>query len=136
MRQSFHSICDSIVDRLFGEDFDLAVESQAAGWVKLGHENDNHVFFRIDGERGVKEAAPADGADGTEFIERALCARNAKAKPEALVRVNFSKLVVRHELDCFAAEDSRAAEFAAVQDHLREAGIVHRGGRKSRAAGE
>src|ERR1051325_4998801 len=123
----------SIVDRLFGEDLDFVVEGEAAGWVKLGHEDDNHVFFGVDGESGVEEAAPANRADGAEFIEWRFDSADAEADAETHVGVDFSDLIVRHEFEGFSAEDARVAEFAAIQNHLRKTGVVHHGGDESGA---
>jgi hypothetical protein len=37
---------------------DLAVQLQIAPGVKLAHEDDDHVFFRINGKFGIEESAP------------------------------------------------------------------------------
>src|SRR5437660_10551298 len=92
--------------------------------MKLRHEDDDHVFFGVDGEGGVVEAAPAKCADGAEFIERTFCSGDAEAKPEGLVGIDFSKLVVGHKFDGCAAEAWCVAELSAVHNHVCEAGVV------------
>ena len=44
-------------------------------------------------------------------------------------------MIGRHPFQRLAADDPGAVEFAAIEQHLREAGVVHGGGDKTAAAG-
>jgi len=49
---------------------DLAVQLQIAGGVKLAHEDDDQVFFGINGKFGIEESAPGVLAGRSPFLER------------------------------------------------------------------
>jgi hypothetical protein len=47
-----------VCNGLISQHVDLAVQLQIARGVKLAHEDDDHVFFGINGKFGIEESAP------------------------------------------------------------------------------
>ena len=77
--------------------------------MKLAHEDDDHLLFWIDGKRGVEKSRPIELAGRAQLRERGLNAIDAEAETKVPVWRNFAQLVVRHELNRFAAEDADVA---------------------------
>jgi len=65
-REKLKLVCDGLI----GQYVDLAVQLQIARGVKLAHEDDDHVFFGINGKFGIEESAPPVLAGRSQFFER------------------------------------------------------------------
>src|SRR5215467_14722314 len=78
---------------LVGERVYLAIQIEPAGWMKLPHENDNHVFLGIDGKLRVEEAAPAIGPGRAQFFERRFHTIEAEPDTKRLVIADMSQLI-------------------------------------------
>src|ERR1035437_1652143 len=124
----------SVVDRLIREYVDFTVQRQIACGMQLRHEDDDHLLCRIDCESSVEEASPVVFARRSQLGERALNAGHSEAQPEALLWTDLSELILRHEFDGLAAQQTCVADLAAVEHHLAEAGVVHRRGNQPGAA--
>jgi hypothetical protein len=66
-----------VCDGLISQYVDLAVQLQIARGVKLAHEDDDQVFFGINGKFGIEESAPAVFAGRSQFLERGWSCANA-----------------------------------------------------------
>src|SRR5947209_16595574 len=84
----------------------------------------------------MEESAPRIRPRRSKLRERLLYAVDPESQPKALIRSDLSQLIVRHQLDGFAAEQASVADLSFVKHHLAEPRIVHCGRNQPSAAGE
>ena len=113
-----------IVDGLIRQLVHLAIQLQITGGMKLAHENDDHFFLGINGERGVEKATPSVLPGCAQLGQRGLDSLNAEAETERLIGCYFPQLIVGHQFDGLAAENACVSEFSAFEQHLAEARII------------
>ena len=73
---------------------------------------------------------PGDPSSGSGDFH----AIDAEAKSEVLIGTDLSQLILGHQFDRFAADQTRVPDLAAIQHHLAEARVVGRGGVEAGAA--
>src|SRR5579871_329117 len=103
---------------------------------RLRHEDGEQIFFRIDPEEGAAHAAPEELADRTRKRRDAFARADAEAETKAVAGLRertldldrWIEVIGGHPLQRLPPDDPCSIELAAVEQHLRETRIVHRGG--------
>ena len=105
----------------------------------LDHADKDEVFGGVDPEPGAGGAAPVVLALGNAVgFHRVL--HHGEVEAEALTGGELGNalghLVAVHQLHRRGGQQAHAVQFAAIEQHLAEAGVVHGGGDQPAASGE
>src|SRR5262245_9422901 len=109
----------------------------------LRHQHGDHLVLRVHPERRAGRTAPAILADRARHGRDARRRADGESETEAIPLAHAAarddlhraQMIGRHERHGGRAEQTRAVELAAVEQHLREARVVRRRPRAARAAG-
>src|SRR5215472_9263547 len=109
----------------------------------LHHEYREQVLLRIDPEEGAGHAAPEKLADRARERRDARVRAHGEAEAEpvpgreqrTLDLHGGIEVIGGHQFQRLAADDPDAAKHAAIEQHLREARVIHGGRHQAAAAG-
>jgi len=96
----------------------------------LGKNEQNHLLFGIDLAKGGCRAGPTECAKGarSRVLSQIDQYGNTQAEAEVpgayITAMEMAQMVCGHELHCLASENPPTVQGAAVEEHLREAGVV------------
>src|SRR5439155_24282035 len=131
------SIDNRLVDELTEQLAELALPRPG---LRLGQENGDQVFLRIDPERRAPRATPGVLAGGTEGAVQAIRPTNREAQTEAIARgqlrgrgLDVPEVIRGHVAYGRPGQEPLAVELPALRQHVEEARVVHCGARRTRA---